>query len=265
MRSIRNVIWLVGIAALAACASKTDSQTPAATSGAGQTAPAPAAGSGAAAVSAAPAAAGSVATAGSATPAAAASGGTCVRSPDCLDIMTSFFSFPGCCTQKYACGYEVSFAPEFLAVYPMARDLLVELTADDPNGKCANQTFVFPVKPGTYDHRVELPGPPENDILIDAKCESRGITVFSLPGCCMPDNRCGISTDEMAPQFQVLLEGETAPFTEPECVTADVLNQQIKATKLSAFARIPATTGAACDYAGLAARIPRYKPTMAQP
>mgnify|MGYP003429116241 CR=1 FL=1 len=237
-----NTLWILYVsglcASLAACAQKTaDMPATAAVSGAGQPAVVAAAGSGA----------------------AGSGAGACTIAPDCVDINTSFFQYPACCTKKYACGYEVAFTEEFLSVYPQARDLLARVAADDPNGKCAPDSFIFPIKPGTYDHRVELPGEPDADILVDAQCESRAVTVFSLPGCCMRDNRCGISTDEIAPTFQVLLEGEPAPFAEPECLTADALNEQLKATKLAAFGRIPPTSGAACDHAALAQKIPRYR------
>jgi hypothetical protein len=182
-----------------------------------------------------------------------------VRAPGCEDLRTAYFEYPACCTAKYACGYELSFEDDFLMVYPQARDLLVQLTLDDPNGKCAPESALFPVRPGTYDHRVELPGEPDGDILVAAQCESRGFSVFSLPGCCMRDDHCGISTDEMAPTFQVLLDGAAAPFSEPECLSAEALNAQLSASTLAAFARIPPTPGARCDHAALAAAIPRYR------
>ena len=150
---------------------------------------------------------------------AADAGGACVRPPGCQDLDTAFFKYPACCTAKYACGYELSFEDDFLTVYPQARDYLVQLTLDDPNGKCAPESALFPVRPGTYDHRVELPGEPDDDILVAAQCESRGFSVFTLPGCCMRDGHCGISTDEIAPTFEVLLEGASAPFS-PSCAMA---------------------------------------------
>ena len=183
----------------------------------------------------------------------------CMREPGCEDLNTSFFSYPACCTAKYACGYELSYDDAFVMVYPQIRDVLANLAQDDPNGKCVPERYLFPVRPGTYDHRVELPGAEENDILVAEQCESRGVTVFTMPGCCMPDNHCGISTDEVAPTFQVLLEGDSAAFSEPECLSADELNAQLKQTKLAAFARIPSTSGATCDHAALAKAVPRYR------
>ena len=147
----------------------------------------------------------------------------------------------------------------FLEVYPQARDLLLNVASDDPEGKCVPEKFVFPVLPGTYDHRVQVEGPAEGDVLVAAQCESRGLLVFTLPGCCMPDNRCGISTDEVALQLGLLLEGEEAPFSKPECVTADELNAQLKASSLSEFGRFPSTAGAPCDHNALAEALPRRR------
>jgi hypothetical protein len=189
----------------------------------------------------------------------APSDGMCVKEEACQDLITSFFQYPACCSPNVSCGYEVTFEDAFFEVYPQARDLLFNLASDDPEGKCVPSHYIFPELPGTYDHRVEVEGPEEGDILVAAQCESRGFWVFTMPGCCMPDNRCGISTDEIAPTLELLLEGETAPFAKPECVTADELNTQFKATSLDEFARIPPTSGAACDHQALAEAQPRYK------
>jgi hypothetical protein len=184
----------------------------------------------------------------------------CVKEEACKDLITSFFQYPACCSPHVTCGYEINFDDAFFEVYPQARDVLFGLASDDPEGKCVPEKYVFPEKPGTYDHRIELEGPEENDILVAGECESRGFWVFTLPGCCMPDNRCGISTDEVAPTFELLLEGESAPYAKPECVTADELNTQFNASSLDEFARIPATSGASCDHQALAQKIPRYVP-----
>jgi len=188
----------------------------------------------------------------------------CLIAEGCENLATGFFQYPACCSPNVSCGYEVTFDEAFLDVYPQARDLLLNVASDDPEGKCVPESVVFPVRPGTYDHRVQVEGPEESDILVAAQCESRGILVFTLPGCCMPDDRCGISTDEVALQLGLLLEGEEAPFSAPECVTADELNTQLKASSLSEFGRIPATAGAPCDHSALAEALPRFRRTPTQ-
>lgn len=193
-------------------------------------------------------------------PPAADGGNVCMMTDDCKDLNTSFFQYPACCSPHVTCGYQITYDDAFFEVYPQARDVLFTLASDDPEGKCVPDSYVFPKRPGTYDHRVELEDTPEeDDVLVAAQCESRGFWVFTLPGCCMRDNRCGISTDEVAGTFEVLLEGESAPFSKPECVTADELNMQLRMSSLDAFARIPATSGDACDYAALAAAQPRFR------
>lgn len=190
---------------------------------------------------------------------AADTAAACRKADDCKDLNTSYFQYPACCSPNVACGYQISYDDAFFEVYPQARDVLFDLASDDPEGKCVPDRYVFPEKPGTYDHRVEVEGPIEDDVLVAKECESRGFWVFTMPGCCMPDNRCGISTDEVAPTFEVLLDGATAPFAKPECVTADELNAQLKASPLAAFARIPATSGAPCDFAALSEALPRWR------
>ena len=190
--------------------------------------------------------------------------GMCMIPEYCEDLTTGFFQYPACCSPNVSCGYAVTFEDAFLEVYPQARDLLLNVASDDPEGKCVPESFVFSARPGTYDHRVQVEGPEESDILVAAQCESRGLLVFTLPGCCMPDDRCGISTDEVALQLGLLLEGEEAPFTKPECVSADELNNQLKASSLSAFGRIPSTDGASCDHRALAEALPRYTRTANQ-
>lgn len=185
--------------------------------------------------------------------------GMCTTPADCQDLITSYFEYPACCSPHEPCGYEITYDDAFFEVYPQARDVLFDLASDDPEGKCIPESYVFPERPGTYDHRVELEGPEEDDILVAADCESRGFWVFTLPGCCMPNDTCGVSTDEVAPTFEVLLDGEPAPFSKPECLSADELNAQLEDSSLAAFARIPATSGAPCDRAALAEAVPRYR------
>jgi hypothetical protein len=80
------------------------------------------------------------------------------------------------------------------------------------------------------------------------------LAAFILPGCCLPDNSCGLSTDESWPVFEGLLAGADAPFIRPECVPAEVLNQQFRdSVVLEPFART--TASGSCNYAELDAKL----------
>lgn len=189
---------------------------------------------------------------------------SCSKRADCVDLDTSYFNYPACCSPHTPCGYQINYDDAFFEVYPQVRDILFNLASDDPEGKCVPEEYVFPKREGTYDHRVEQDGPEADDVLVAQQCESRGFWVYTLPGCCMPDDSCGISTDEIAGTFEVLLDGESAPFSKPECLSADDLNAQLRDSKLAAFARFPATSAAACDYAALAQANPRFRHPSSQ-
>jgi hypothetical protein len=98
-------------------------------------------------------------------------------------------------------------------------------------------------------HRVEVEG--GDDILITPDCESFTVFAFILPGCCLPDDRCGLSTDESSPTLGALAGDPQAPFARPECVPAEVLNQQFRDSQvLLPLARTVAA--GKCDHAALA-------------
>lgn len=181
---------------------------------------------------------------------------TCTLPDYCQDLDTLFFVWPACCTAATPCGYALDVPEEFFDVYPQARDLQAELTVDDPEGRCVPDHFVFSVSDGQYKHRVE-----EDDgdfVLITPDCESRTMMVHTLPGCCMPNNECGVSTDETWHTLGAFVPGESYPFTEMECVAVSELNRQLKESPLAAFARIPETTTRPCDYAALEAELPPF-------
>ena len=84
---------------------------------------------------------------------------------------------------------------------------------------------------------------------------SFSLGAFILPGCCLPDNTCGLSTDESYSTLEYLAGGASFPFTQPECVSAEVLNQQLRdSVVLAGFGRTTAT--GTCDHAALAAELP---------
>jgi hypothetical protein len=135
----------------------------------------------------------------------------------------------------------------------MAKDFYAMQTKDDPSGRCAPESFYFGKRPGLWKHRVELDN--GGYILITPDCDSYTLAAFILPGCCLPDNTCGLSTDESYTTLSVLGQG---PFTQKECVPAETLNQQLRDANLSAFARTKAS--GTCNHAALAAELPPEVP-----
>jgi hypothetical protein len=136
--------------------------------------------------------------------------------------------------------------------YPEITAFLANIAKDDPKGRCAPESFYFGPQPGLNEERYEEPGVP--DVLIATTCASFHIAAFTLPGCCMPDNSCGLSTHANGLMFAETVNDLNAPFARPECVPAEVLNQQFSASKLASFARLKG--GGTCNYAEIDARQP---------
>jgi len=178
----------------------------------------------------------------------------CTIPADCPDVVTTFYTSKACCTHLYACGYMLP-APDDAAraLFPQIDEFTAQYTRGDPSGRCADSYLFFGPRPGLDEQRVE---PEEgDDILITPSCMSYTLAAFILPGCCLPDNRCGLSTNESYSTLEYLNDLQPAPFTKPECVPAEVLNEQLRASaKLSSFARTKAS--GSCDYAALAAKLP---------
>jgi hypothetical protein len=184
----------------------------------------------------------------------------CTLPPDCRDYKTPFASGSACCSATTPCGYTLSPVDEETKMYfPDLEPFLEQITMGDPN-RCAPEWYTFGSRPGLYDHRVEVEPEIGEDILVAESCESFTVLAFILPGCCMPDNRCGLSTDESWPTFESFVEGKPAPFTKPECVSATELNQQFRDSgTLADFARLK-ESGMSCDYAALAEKFPPFSP-----
>jgi hypothetical protein len=173
---------------------------------------------------------------------------------DCPDVVTSFFTTKACCTTAYACGYELPAVDDITrSLFPMLDEFAAKYTYGDPAGRCADSELYFGVRPGLDEQRVE---PDEgDDILITPSCMSYTLAAFILPGCCLPDNSCALSTHESYFTLEYINDNMPAPFTRPECVPAEVLNQQLReSARLSAYARTKAS--GSCDYAALSAKLP---------
>jgi len=181
-------------------------------------------------------------------------GYACTTRDDCLDFEVQGVAFDSCCSPVTDCGYALPEAsPETLMYYPDLPELQAQLTEGDPEGRCVSSTFLFGVRPGLADHRVRVDG--GDDILVTLGCQSYTVLAFILPGCCLPDDTCALSTSESAPTLGYLAEDLAAPFASPECVPAETLNQQFRASRvLEVFAQT--TASGSCDHAALDATLP---------
>jgi hypothetical protein len=181
--------------------------------------------------------------------------GCTVQPADCPDLITPFLSSKACCTPCHACGYVLPEVDDITrSLFPIPEEFAAMWTAGDPSKRCANSKLFFDVRPGLDEERYVADDGAQ--ILITPSCMSYTIAAFILPGCCMPDNRCGLSTHMSYDTLGVLNELMPAPFSQPECVSSDTLNQQFRATaKLGPFARTSAS--GTCDYAALDAKLPK--------
>lgn len=185
--------------------------------------------------------------------AAVPDGGTssCTIASTCLDIDIPPLTAKACCTPTRDCGYTIpELDAETLMYYPQAREFFAMQVKDDPNGKCAPESFLLGSQPGFTEERYEDDTVP--DILIAESCSAFHVGAFSLAGCCLPDNTCGLSTHNSAPTLGYLSGDATAPFARPECVHAEVLNEQFRNSKLRSLARTTST--GTCNYAEIDAR-----------
>lgn len=180
----------------------------------------------------------------------------CKIASSCMDIDVPPLTAAACCTPTRSCGYIL---PELDAAtkmwFPDTQSLIDMLTQDDPNHRCAPESFYFGVQEGLNEERREEPGEP--DVLIASSCSSYHIAAFTLAGCCMPDNTCGLSTHSYGLMFAEIVHDLDAPFAHQECVPADVLNEQFRAHKLGSVARLE--DGGSCNYAEIDARQPHMQ------
>jgi len=182
--------------------------------------------------------------------------GACTVAPSCADVSVKEIVYNACCTTVSSCGYLLTEpTAEFLMLFPQITDFYAMVAKDDPNHRCAPESWFFGPRPGLYEHRVE---PDEGgDILITPTCDSFTVGAFILPGCCLPDSTCGLSTDESWPTLEYLSDSSGLPFERPQCVTADELNAQfLDSGALAAFARTRAN--GTCNYAELDAMLPAW-------
>lgn len=181
----------------------------------------------------------------------------CTLPPDCEPIANGFLNYGACCTEKVACGIDLTAAKKLLGDPWIPKELKeafvppgVDLT--DP---CVDPAKLYGPSPDAAEERFKGD---DGDILVTPTCKSRNLTLFRLPGCCLPSGQCGLSTQSFGLEIQDLAkEGQTPGIRT--CATSELLYSEIKKTTISLLAaeiEIPGT----CDYAGLNARLPPAKP-----
>jgi len=158
----------------------------------------------------------------------------CVPPATCLPIDTLPFSLATCCPDNgEQCGYQVT------------------RPVEQSDGTCKPTSEIFLEQEGYDEQRVTAEDGP--DQLLTPDCETRTLLAFPLVGCCMPNNRCGVSTYQVT-EILAGLALVPAPFTRTECVSVEELNAQFHATTLAGFGQIPPSNGT-CNYADLDARL----------
>lgn len=79
---------------------------------------------------------------------------------------------------------------------------------------------------------------------------------MTLVGCCLPDDRCGVSTHINRVTLNGFASGPDAEFSQPECLSAVDFNDRLERTELAAMAVLP-DAEQRCDYAALSRRLGR--------
>ena len=177
--------------------------------------------------------------------------GRCRLPSSCQNIDSWIFTLTACCLEGNECGYELTNPPEL-------RDLIAQMGQAGESGggfnalaACVPATEIFRREPGEEEKRIPNPG--GMDQLITPDCESRALLAFPLPGCCLPSNRCGVSTYQIRSVLQTVAIFP-APFTEIECVTVEELNAQFRQSLFAGAAQLPPSDGT-CNYADLNMRL----------
>lgn len=175
---------------------------------------------------------------------------SCIPPDDCLPP-NNFAEFKSCCSDTLRCGWDVGQLAEVFAMDPEDYGRF-GLRVETP---CAPRSALFFELAPQAEQRV--PGAGAGDILITPECTTRAFANALLPGCCLPDDTCGLSTTVGKDVFVTLLRNDfvRAPFTFNECVTWKQLNDQLAATALAPWAFVPPSKGK-CNYAALDARLP---------
>lgn len=187
-----------------------------------------------------------------ASSAAAAGPPQCTLPSTCSDFQIVGMMMKACCSPTVVCGYELPrFDEEMLRDFAETEGMIVQLTGGDPN-RCAPESFFFGPNPELPELRIEVER--GDDILLTPDCTSYRVLAWGLPGCCLPNDTCGLSTDESYSTFANIIQGDGVPFDHPECLSAEALNQNFRNSGvLAAFART--VSSGTCNYAALDSRL----------
>ncbi|MEY4512858.1 MAG: hypothetical protein RLZZ450_4980 [Pseudomonadota bacterium] len=167
---------------------------------------------------------------------------------DCLAVTTTALSLTPCCSETVRCGlaYRSSVVLDRASFYTS-----LGLPAGET---CIPDSKLFHTGPTTDNKRV--PTGDGGQVLQASDCPTSFITSIPLRGCCLPTNECAITSYPAQAELKALVDGMDLPFTRIECVKAEELNAQLRASPLAGYARVLSTTGS-CNYGELDRTLPR--------
>jgi len=167
---------------------------------------------------------------------------------DCLAVTTSALSLSPCCSATVRCGlaYASSIVLDRASFYTS-----LGLPAGET---CIPDSKLFHTGPTADNKRV--PTSDGGQVLQANDCPTSFVTSIPFRGCCLPTNECAITSYPANNELKVLVDGMDLPFTRVECVKAEELNAQLRASPLAGYARVLSTTGS-CNYGELDRTLPR--------
>lgn len=180
--------------------------------------------------------------AGPGTSARDAQPAACDVPPDCLSVRTSALSLAPCCSAETRCGFA------YVSSVVLQRDAFYAALGLAPGTTCIPETKLFHTGPTGESQRV--PTEDGGQVLVSTDCPTSFVTSLPFRGCCLPTNECAVTSYPAQAELKVLVDGADLPFTHIECVKAEELNMQLKASPLAGYGRVLSTSGS-CDYAAL--------------
>lgn len=167
---------------------------------------------------------------------------------DCLGVTTTPLSLTPCCSANVRCGlaYASSIVLDRASFYQS-----LGLPAGET---CIPDSTLFHTGATADNRRVATAD--GGQVLQASDCPTSFVTSLPFRGCCLPSNECAITTYPANNEIKALLNGADYPFTRVECLKAEELNAQLRASPLAGYARVLSTTGS-CNYAELDRTLPR--------